>query len=291
MSAPPARATSLARRRASSPTGSYDAGVDDQDVDAVLEQAVAQVGVLDAFRVEGPEQDDRRHRYDRSASGSTPRYRRCSSTSAESCGGRRLGGDRAGDHHELALGDRGRHAEVLLDQQNREALLRELLERLDQVLDDRRREALGGLVHHEERRVGEQSAADREHLLLTAGELCAAVSLALGEPREELVDALDVQPLEVSRVAEHPQMLVDRERREQATALRARSRFRSFAILYDGLPTSSLPWKRIEPVTRAGGTPTIALQSVVLPMPFRPTIAVAPPSSENDTSSSACAVP
>ena len=37
----------------------------------------------------------------------------------------RLGEDRAGDHHQLALGERGRHAEVLLDQQDREALLLE----------------------------------------------------------------------------------------------------------------------------------------------------------------------
>ena len=46
------------------------------------------------------------------------------------------------------------------------------------------------------------------------------------------------------------------------------------AILYDGWPTSSLPSKRIEPRdARGGGMPMIALQSVVLPMPLRPTIA------------------
>jgi hypothetical protein len=61
--------------------------------------------------------------------------------------------------------------------------------------------------------------------------------------------------------------------------------------LYDGLPTSSVPWKRIDPVRCAGGTPTIALHSVVLPMPLRPTMEVAPPAISNDTSSSACAVP
>ncbi len=35
----------------------------------------------------------------------------------------------------------------------------------------------------------------------------------------------------------------------------------------------------------------IALQSVVLPMPLRPTIDVEPPAISNETSSSACAVP
>ena len=49
--------------------------------------------------------------------------------------------------------------------------------------------------------------------------------------------------------------------------------------------------KRTEPVTRAGGTPTIALQSVVLPMPFRPTMETAPPLTANETPSSACAAP
>src|SRR6476661_8265303 len=62
----------------------------------------------------------------------------------------------------------------------------------------------------------------------------------------------------------------------------------SFATLYEGRPTSSLPRKRMEPVTRAGGMPTIALQSVVLPMPLRPMIDVAPPAISKETSSSAC---
>ena len=132
----------------------------------------------------------------------------------------RLGGDRARHHHELALGERRRHAEVLLDQQDREPFLLELLERLDQVLDDRRREPLGRLVHDQERRVREQRARDREHLLLAAGELRAAVSLALAEAREELVRALDRPALRAAARAEHAEMLVDRERREEAPSLR-----------------------------------------------------------------------
>ena len=39
------------------------------------------------------------------------------------------------------------------------------------LLDDHRREALGRLVHHQEVRVEQQRARDREHLLLAAGEL------------------------------------------------------------------------------------------------------------------------
>ena len=72
-SAPPARATSSARDVGLEADRLVDARVDDQHVDAVLEQPVAQERVLDALRVERAEQDDRRHPSARSASGSTPR--------------------------------------------------------------------------------------------------------------------------------------------------------------------------------------------------------------------------
>src|SRR5262245_18523075 len=102
--------------------------------------------------------------------------------------GSRLGSDGAADHHELALRQRRRDAEVLLDQQDAEPLLLERPEGLDQQLDDRRSEALGGLVHDQQLRVQHQGAADREHLLLSARELRSAVPLSLGEAWEELVD-------------------------------------------------------------------------------------------------------
>ena len=95
---------------------------------------------------------------------------------------------------------------------------------LDEVLDDRGREPLGGLVHDQQQRVREQRAADREHLLLAARELRAAVLLALGEPREQAVDRVDRPVAAVARLvargADHAQVLVDAERREQPAALR-----------------------------------------------------------------------
>jgi hypothetical protein len=63
--------------------------------------------------------------------------------------GRRLGGDLAGDHDELPLCERRCHSEVLLDQEEAHALCHERLARADEALDDRRREPLRGLVHHE----------------------------------------------------------------------------------------------------------------------------------------------
>ena len=44
----------------------------------------------------------------------------------------------------------------------------------------------------------------------------------------------------------------------------------SIGILYDAVPTSSVPANRTEPRAAGGATPMIALQSVVLPMPLRP---------------------
>ena len=82
------------------------------------------------------------------------------------------------------------------------------------------REALGGLVHDQELRVQHQRAADREHLLLAAGELRAAVPLSLGEAREELVDARGAPAVTAVPSGDHAQVLVDAERREEPAALR-----------------------------------------------------------------------
>ena len=67
--------------------------------------------------------------------------------------------------------------------------------------------------------ISEQRAADREHLLLAAGELGAAVSLPVGEPREELVHALD-RPRAAPSARGDPEMLVDGQRRKEPAPLR-----------------------------------------------------------------------
>ena len=55
---------------------------------------------------------------------------------------------------------------------------------------DQRREAFGRFIQDQQFRVGHQRAADREHLLLAAGELVAHVAAALGEPRKQRMDFL-----------------------------------------------------------------------------------------------------
>ena len=101
------------------------------------------------------------------------------------------------------------------------------LQVVDHLLDDRRREALGRLVHDQQLGVREQRAADREHLLLAAGELGGADPLALGEPREELVDGGRRPAPRASAGSDHLQVLVRRQRLEQAPALRHVARCRS----------------------------------------------------------------
>src|SRR4051794_22847132 len=68
-------------------------------------------------------------------------------------------------------------------------------------------------------RIGQQRARDREHLLLAAGELAAAVFLAFGKPGKRLVDALD-GPWAAPHPGSEFEMLVDAERAPQPPALR-----------------------------------------------------------------------
>src|SRR5262249_56962061 len=53
-----------------------------------------------------------------------------------------------------------------------------------------RGEALQRLIEQYQARIEHQSAPDREHLLLAAGELIAEIAPAFAESRKELVDAV-----------------------------------------------------------------------------------------------------
>ncbi len=138
---------------------------------------------------------------------------------------RHLARDAAVDHHCDAVGYVDRHADVLFYQQHGNLVtfrsrMRQLLQRRNDLLDNHRRQAFGRLVHHQHARVEQQRAADRQHLLLTARQLGAAVAPAIRQPREQRVDALD-RPRALARaLCCKPQMLVDRQRCPHAPALR-----------------------------------------------------------------------
>jgi hypothetical protein len=200
-------------------------------------------------------------------------------------GCRQLVRDPAVHHHADAVGDVDRDAEVLLDQQDRDlALRRQAAQRLDDLLDDHRREALGRLVHHQQLRLEQERAADGEHLRLAARELRAAVALALGQAREHRVDPLDVAAVR----RDQAQGLVDAERRPDAPSLR----HVGDAAPGDAVRRHAADLFAEQPDAAAAGTsPVIALHSVVLPMPLRPTIASTPRSSAKLTPCSTWARP
>src|SRR6185503_21304183 len=66
-------------------------------------------------------------------------------------------------------------------------------------------------------RIADQSAAYRQHLLLTAGKLVTVITLALRKTREKIVDAFP-RPFALCR--RDTQILVDRERGENLALLR-----------------------------------------------------------------------
>ena len=82
-------------------------------------------------------------------------------------------------------------AHVLVDHQDRLALALQPVEARPDLVADQRRQPLGRLVEDQQLGVGHQRPADRQHLLLAAGELVAHVALALGQARKEAEGALE----------------------------------------------------------------------------------------------------
>ena len=116
------------------------------------------------------------------------------------------------DHDRDLVGNRSGDADVLFDDEDRHvAFLTEPDQHFLDPGDDHRREALGRLVHDEKTRIRQQRAGNRQHLLLAARKLTAAVGFALGQAREGLIDALDV-PRTGAAVRDNAQMFVDAQR-------------------------------------------------------------------------------
>src|SRR5262249_14994906 len=96
-----------------------------------------------------------------------------------------------------------------------------LLEPLEDLPDEHRRQPERGLVQQDELRARHHRAAERKHLLLAAGERPGLLCLALLEPREVLEDALrvflDAAPAGVCAQA---QVLPDRQLAERSAPLR-----------------------------------------------------------------------
>ena len=124
------------------------------------------------------------------------------------------------DHDGDVFGDRRRDPDVLLDDEDRHVgFLAETQQHLLDLRHDHRRKTLGRLVHDQELRIRHQRARNRQHLLLAAGELRAAVVATLGQAGEGVVDALGGPGAALARLR-HSQVLVDRQRAPQPPSLR-----------------------------------------------------------------------
>ena len=82
------------------------------------------------------------------------------------------------------------------------------------------RQPFGWLVHDQAVRVGHQRAADRQHLLLAAGQRLGALVAALVQPRKQFIDASRFHLCRSGAALGDQQILFDAERRENAAALR-----------------------------------------------------------------------
>ena len=119
------------------------------------------------------------------------------------------------------MSDGERHRCVLLHQEDRHALTVDVADRVEDLLDQDRRQPHARLVQQEEPGVRHERTADREHLLLAAREGAGHLTDALGEPREEGEDALEVggDSRVASEIGAHHQVLANREAVEDAATL------------------------------------------------------------------------
>ncbi len=123
------------------------------------------------------------------------------------------------DHDRDMIRDRGRNADILLDNQNRDVFfMREADEKVAHLRDNHRGEPFGRLVHDQQARIAEERAGDRQHLLLAARKLAAPVPAPLGKTREGRIDPLD-RPRAFDACAQ-AKRLVDRETGPETAPLR-----------------------------------------------------------------------
>src|SRR5277367_5917375 len=123
-------------------------------------------------------------------------------------------------HDEEAVGQGRGEAEILLDEQDREAFPLELGDGAADLLNDDRREPFRRFVEHQESRAGAQDARDRQHLLLAAGKLAAAAGETLAQIGKEREDPLDAHRARLADLRRKEQILLDRQTGEYRAFLR-----------------------------------------------------------------------
>src|SRR5579883_507436 len=124
--------------------------------------------------------------------------------------------------HVGAMGDRQRLHDVLLDQQNREALAVQSADQGEHLLYQKRRQAERRLIEDEQLRLAHHAAADCQHLLLAARQRAGVLRPALlqaGEDGDDVVEVL-LPAGAATAVAAELEVLANRQVGEDAPAFR-----------------------------------------------------------------------
>ena len=119
----------------------------------------------------------------------------------------------AGFQHIAAIGDGERQRRHLIDQQDRDALVAQLGENVEQLVDHRRRKPERRLVEQQDARLRHQPARDREHLLLAAGEQSGAAVQPVAQARKSVEQAAIIGSISAPgrEWAPSTQIVVDRQ--------------------------------------------------------------------------------
>jgi hypothetical protein len=169
-------------------------------------------------------------------------------------------------HHRDIVAHGERHAKILLHQQDRGLLLFHSQQRFDQLIDHRRRQTLGRLVHQQQPPRLDDGAPDRQHLLLPAGQRARRRLPFQFQRRKEREHAVEMVLGEPLRAGGDQHVLAHRQLAEDAHVLR-----------HVGDPQArDRPSKVIAPAC-AFHSPMMVRSVVVLPAPLRPSSIVTPP--------------
>ena len=104
----------------------------------------------------------------------------------------------------------------------REAVCVHLAQHAENALDDQRRKAERGFIENQQTRLRDERAADRQHLLLAAGEHAGALMAALLQDREILIHPIKSRVEGAARapaISAELQIIFDREIRKQHAPL------------------------------------------------------------------------
>src|SRR5262245_52883530 len=122
-------------------------------------------------------------------------------------------------HHVDIVDELQRQRRVLLDQENGKAFLFQLADRLPYALDDDGCESFGRLVHDQAVRIGHETAADGQHLLLAARQCPGALVAPFREAREQRIDPLQIPTMTILAALGDQQVFLDRQGGKDTPAL------------------------------------------------------------------------